>query len=304
MKLTVATCQYAVTGSIERNLGYVLRQMKSAKAKGADVAHFSETCLPGYAGVEFPSMNGFDWSALDAATRRVVQYAADLRLWVILGSAHRLSGRHKPHNSLYVISDRGRLVDRFDKLYCTGDRSCRSGDLANYSPGSHFSVFRIRGLPCGALICHDMRYDELYREYKRRGVRLMFHSYHNGNTSTAAYRKAKKEVGTLAGLNHAETIHGIIVPPTMQTYAANNDMWISANNTAKAESSWPSFFVRPDGLISGRLQRNRAGVLMTTVDTSISYYDASVHWRNRAMRGIYHSGTLVRDARSTRRKSF
>ncbi|MEZ4606679.1 MAG: hypothetical protein R2865_07755 [Deinococcales bacterium] len=32
----------------------------------------------------------------------------------------------------------------------------------------YFSVFDIRGFCCGALICHDYRYPELYREYKRR----------------------------------------------------------------------------------------------------------------------------------------
>jgi hypothetical protein len=37
------------------------------------------------------------------------------------------------------------------------------------------------------------------------------------------------------------------------------------------------------------------------VDTKAKFYDASAAWRERAMRGVYHSGTLVRDPRSKRR---
>ena len=290
MKLKVATCQFSVEADIERNLGYVLRQMKAAKSRGAHVAHFSEVCLAGYAGVEIKSMEGFDWDRLNDAHRQVAEEARKLKLWVILGSAHRLTGRRKPHNSLYIIDDRGRLVSRYDKMFCVGDRTGKTSDLAHYSPGSHFCVFEIKGVRCGAQICHDFRYDELYREYKKRGVELMFHSYHN-----ARMPKAK-----LKRLN----IWGIIVPPTMQAYAANNHMWVSSNNSSTPPCAWPSFFVRPDGVITGKLRNERPGVLMTTVDTKAKYYDASEHWRDRSIQGVYHSGKLVRDARSSRRTAF
>jgi hypothetical protein len=59
--------------------------------------------------------------------------------------------------------------------------------------------------------------------------------------------------------------------------------------------------VRPDGGIAGRLGRNRAGVLVTEVDTAARFPDPSRRWRLRAIRGILHSGSLVRDARSADR---
>lgn len=290
MKLKVATCQFPVEADSKKNLAYVLRQMKAAKNRGAHVAHFSEVCLSGYAGVDMESMQGFDWDLLQDAHRQVAERARELKMWVVVGSAHRLSGRHKPHNSLYIIDDGGRLVERYDKMFCVGDRSGKTNDLAHYSPGSHFSVFEIKGVRCGAQICHDFRYDELYREYKKRGVEFMFHSYHNARMSAAKLRRYN--------------IWGIIVPPTMQAYAANNYMWISSNNSSTPASAWPSFFVRPDGIITGKLTNNRAGILMSTVDTRAKFYDAAESWRDRAIRGIYHSGKLVQDPRSTRRKAF
>jgi len=99
-------------------------------------------------------------------------------------------------------------------------------------------------------------------------------------------------------------IWGIMVAATMQTYAANNYMWISVNNTTRRESSGSSFVVRPDGLIDGRLPLHKTGVLVSTIDPRKKFYDASEAWRGRAMKGVYHSGTLVRDKRSADRTSF
>jgi deaminated glutathione amidase len=288
MKMKIATCQFPIGGDIARNLRSVLGQMREAHRRGAHVAHFPECALSGYAGLEYPSFRGFDWQALTDATRQVMALAGRLRLWVVLGSSHRLSGRHRPHNSLYVIDDRGRLVDRYDKMFCTGHRRASGGDLDHYSPGDHFVTFKVRGIVCGLQICHDMRYQELYRECRRRGVQVMFHAYHNGHVTPAVFRRGN--------------IWGVIVPATMQTYAANNAMWISASNTSARISYWPSFCVRPDGSLAGRLAVNRAGVLLTTVDTALKIYDASREWRDRAMNGIYHSGATVRDARSRERR--
>lgn len=99
--LTVATCQFPVTADIGANLHHIRRQMVTVSKRGARVAHFPEG--------------------------------------VVVGSAHRLSSTHKPHNSLYVISDAGQLAERYDKRFCAGDPAGRSGDLAQYSLGSQAS---------------------------------------------------------------------------------------------------------------------------------------------------------------------
>jgi len=302
MKLTVATCQFPIGSDMRKNLEYVARQIRTARDRGADVAHFPEACLSGYAGVDFASHEGFDWPLLEDCTRRALDLARELRIWVLLGSSHRLTAPHKPHNSLYIIDDRGRIVDRYDKLFCAGDRSEETGDLAHYSPGTHFSVFTIKGIRCGALICHDYRYPELYREYRRRDVQLMFHSYHAGNIPPERFQAMQDDVGGgNQRLNPGSTIPGITMPATMVAEAANNHVWISCPNSSARESCWPSFFVRPDGVVTGRLRRHTAGVLVSEVDTDEQIYDSTVAWRDRAMDGVSHSGTVVRDRRSDER---
>ncbi|MBL4714379.1 MAG: carbon-nitrogen hydrolase family protein [Alcanivorax sp.] len=118
--LRVATCQFPVEPDIASNLRYTLRQIRQSARQGARVIHFSECSLSGYAGVEFPDMSHLDWEALVAATESIQQAARETGTWVVLGSTHRLTGRHKPHNCLYLIDPEGEIVDRYDKRFCTG----------------------------------------------------------------------------------------------------------------------------------------------------------------------------------------
>src|SRR5215510_8500896 len=161
MKLSVATCQFPTSADIQSNFQYISQLMKHAREQGADVAHFPEACLSGYAGADLESYDSFDWQLLRQCTYQLLALAGALELWTILGSAHPLSAPHKPHNSLYIISDRGQLIDRYDKRFCWGDASEQTRDLAHDTSGHHWSVFAIKGIQCGVLICHDDRYPEL-----------------------------------------------------------------------------------------------------------------------------------------------
>jgi predicted amidohydrolase len=303
--LQVATCQFPVGSDIQKNADWVRRQIRTAADRGADVVHFGEGALSGYAGTDFASFEGFDWEQLAARSREIAELAKELGIWVLLGSSHRLSVGHKPHNSVYVIDDRGRVVDRYDKRFCAGDRSGASLDLAHYSPGDYASVFTVRGIRCGVLICHDYRYPELYRDYVRQGVQLVFHSFHAGNIPPDRLRSMQEQVGVdHQRLNRGSTLPEITMPATMQAAAAAGHVSISCSNTSARESCWPAFFVRADGVITGRLVRNRAGVLMSAVDPRQKLYDSTAAWRMRAIRGVLHSGRKVRDVRSGRRTGF
>jgi predicted amidohydrolase len=288
--LTVATCQFPIDAKVARNLAFILRQMREAARRGAKIAHFAETALSGYAGVEWPTLANYPWKELETAMSEIMALARKLRLWVVLGSMHRLA-RHKPHNCIYVIDDHGRIADRYDKLFCTGDPSGTKSDLLHYTPGDHFVIFRVRGWKCGVMICHDFRYPELAREYARRGASVLFYSFHNGHFSA---EKARTK-----GRRFAAT-----VPATMQTYACVNLQWVSAANTSRRHSAWGGFTVQPDGMLAGKLPRGRPAVLVTKFEDPAKYYDASRSWRDRALRGVLHSGEQVSDPRSRNRRAL
>jgi Carbon-nitrogen hydrolase len=298
MIVTVATCQFPVRADIGANLDRVRRQLTEAARRGARVAHFPEAALSGYAGTDFPGFAGFDWAGLDAATAAVREHARALGIWVVVGSAHRFSASAKPFNCLYVIDDAGRVRDRYDKRFCAGDRDEESGDLAHYSPGDHFSVWDIDSVRCGAQICHDYRYPELYREYRKLGAELMFHSFHAGGIPAGRVAEIGAGIGPeLAPLNRAATFTypAITMPAAMTAAAASSHVWISCPNSSAPQSLWPAFSVRADGITAGRLRRNVAGVLITVVDTAQDLYDSTGPWRDRALAGVLHSGTLPRE---------
>lgn len=282
--LRVATCQFSVEANIARNRRAILRQMKQAAEQKADIVHFPECALSGYAGADMPDTSGIDWDALTDATRDVQAAAKEHRQWVLLGSTHRLSGANKPHNSVYVINSQGRLLDRYDKRFCTGTDGRRpTFDLSHFTPGNRSVVFRVRGITCGVLICYDYRFPELYREYKRLGVQVLFQSFHNARKSVVE--------------DESYDIWKHIVPATMSCRAAENHFWVSATNSTAKPSRWASFTVRPDGAIVGKLKKHVPGVLITEMPIR-KYFDAPGPWRDRAMNGRLHSGTLVNDPRS------
>ena len=294
MKLTVATCQFPTSSNIPKNGRYIHKLMTSAASQGADVAHFPEACLSGYAGADIAGFEDFPWDLLKKCTGGILDLARQLHIWVILGSAHPLTPPNKPHNCLYIIDDQGKIAGRYDKMFCAGDAAGTTGDLAHYTPGQQFCVFEIRGIRCGALICHEYRYPELYRKYKRQGVQLMFHSYHAGHISAERYRKMQLQVGLENHrFNPGTTLPEITQPSAMISAAADNYMWISCPNSSARISCWGSFAVRPDGIICGKLKRHVTGVLVTRIDTDVPYYDSTAPWRDRAMNGIFHSGTAV-----------
>jgi predicted amidohydrolase len=275
-RIRVASCQFPVSADIRENYHWIEKQIIEAKLKKADVVHFSECALSGYAGSDMKSLDNYNWDELHAYTDSVINLAGKLKIWVVLGSMHRLSGNHKPHNSLYVITPEGKIADRYDKRFCTG------GDLEYFSPGDHFVTFSLNGVTCGLLICYDVRFPELYREYRKLNADLIFQSFYN----------AKEQKGN---------IHPLIMPLTAQARAATNYFYMSLTNSSAPES-WQSCFITPDGLVQNKLPLNEPGVLISDVNIHEKYYDASRSFRSDAINGKLNSGETVQDPKSADRQ--
>jgi len=276
--LTIAACQFPVSGNISANAAWVQKQMKEAADKGADLVHFPECALSGYPGVDLENLEGYAWDSLKQHTLHIMALAAELKLWVLLGSMHPLGDELKPMNTVYVIDDEGRIHDRYDKRFCTLD------DLEFFSAGDHFVTFDLKGVQCGVLICFDVRFPELYREYCRLGVDCIFQSFYN----------ARQKPGG---------IHPKIMPVTVQGHAGINHVYLSITNSS-APNSWPCHIITPDGLIREKLEANQPGILVTRIDLSEKYYDASRVLRDRALKGDLSSEPSPEHPRNRDRQSL
>ena len=185
-KLTIATCQHPVGADIRTNLAAVMKQVRSAKSQQADIAHFSECNLTGYAGLDFKEIDRKDIPVINDALEQLKGLAAKLKIWLIIGGHHFENDGQKPYNSLYLINDRGEIQDRYDKRLLAGTGV--EMEHLHYAPGKSPVVFNIHGVNCGLLICHEWRYPELYREYKGLKTDLLFQSWYDGNLTSARYR--------------------------------------------------------------------------------------------------------------------
>jgi len=277
-QLWVAQCQFPVSGDIHANGEWIRRQMRQAHAQHAQVVQFPEAALSGYPSVDFSSFEGFNWDLLSTETESILALARELKVWVLLGSSHRLSAPHKPHNCLYLINPDGAIVDRYDKRYLF------TAEAQHYAPGDHFVTFEINGVRCGLLICYEARFPELYREYVKLRVRVVFQSFY----------QARIQPGH---------IHAQIIPPTCQALAGFNNLYLVVSN-ASAPPSWPCLFITPDGLVAAKLPANEPGVMVNLIDTHQSYYDATHDTRPRALQGHLSSGPTPDDPRSRNRQAY
>jgi len=278
--LKVATCQFAVSGSIRRNARQICGFLRQAKKLKADIVHLSECALSGYAGKDFETLDGFNWQLLREETRRIMELAAKLNLWVVLGNIHQLTGANKPHNCLYLIDPKGRIVGRYDKRFCLSD------ELAFYTPGDRFVNFTVNGVKCSLLICFDSRFPELYRQLYKQGVNCILQSFYNARQKSPS-------------------VHTYIMRQTMQCRAATNYFWVSMSNSSGYYSPYPSCFIQPDGKIVRQLRQNRAGIMVNKVDLRKRFYDPMADFRALAISGKLSNGPkTIKDPRSKNTKSL
>ena len=263
--IKIATCQFSVCESVGQNSKYIQKFLQRAKKLDAQIVHLSECALSGYAGQDFDSFEGYNWQLLTEETKKIMALAGELNLWVILGSSHRLTGPNKPHNSLYLINPQGQIENRYDKRFCT------ERDLSHYTPGNRFVIFELNGVRCALLICFDLRFPEIYRELKKLDVQCIFQSFYNAR---------QKE----------QSIHRHIIKQTMQANAASNYFWASIANSSGKIAPYQSCFIQPDGEIINELKLNKPGIMINTVDTSLSFYDPSAKFRGLAIKGILTNG--------------
>ena len=275
--LKIAICQFAVGKSIKRNSQQVQEFLRQARRAKADIVHFPECALSGYVGTDFPSFAGYDWDLLKEETLKIMALASKLGLWVVLGSTHRLTESNRPHNSLYLISPQGEIIDRYDKRFCTRQ------DLRRMTPGNHFVFFTINGVKCSLLICFDLRFPELYRQLYKQGVNCIFQSFYNARQK-------------------GPSVHTHIMRQTMQCHAATNHFWVSMSNASGYYSPYPSCIIAPDGKIVGQLRANRQGIMVNTVDLSQKFYDPMADFRDMAIAGALSNGPkVIKDRRSRNR---
>jgi len=277
--LIVAVLRIAISQPVNsadpRSNGRVVRAlMERAAAQEARLVQFPEGMLSGYAKEQIASWDDVDWTVVADEVDQVAALAGELGIWVVLGCAHPLTPPNRPHNSLYVISDDGTIIDRYDK------RLCSHTEITHYySPGFRPIVFDVDGLRFGCAICIEVNFPDLFAEYELLGVDCVLLS---------AYP--------------VDSIFAI----KARSHAAINNYWIGLSAPAQTRELFPSALIGPDGEHVARV-RPDDDLIVADIDPADPAFhvalDLARPWRRRAQSGEIYAERRVTDPRSIDRTS-
>ena len=294
----LATAQVVVredpgdSGQLRQSGRDVRELMRQARRAGARIIHFPEgaSCSPhkrimsltGPAEVGPADWGRADWQVLRQELAEIARLAGELRLWTVLGSVHPLTPPHRPHNSMYVISDQGELVTRYDERLLSNTKLSFM-----YTPGSDPVMFEVDGLRFGCALGIEVHFPEVFAEYERLDVDgVLFSTTGPGQTADGAAAFAAEA----------------------QAHAATNSLWVSFAMSAQQGVAAPAGTIAPDGHWAARCPGDgRPAVAIADIDNRPESIDIAVTkarpWRRQVRAGVYDAH-LVTDNRSDDRGAF
>ncbi|MFD9596309.1 carbon-nitrogen hydrolase family protein [Kitasatospora sp. NPDC059973] len=222
---------------------------------------------------------GAAWDVLREEAEAVAALAGELALWTVFGSIHPLTAPARPHNSLYVVSDQGRLSARYDKRFLSHTELSYL-----YTPGTDPLVFDVDGIRFGTALCVEANFPALFAEYEALDVDCVLLSVMVDDAART----------TLA-----------------QAYANLHSYWLGYALPAQYSATVPAGLVAPGGRWLARCPGDgRPGLAIADLDLDSTEPDihTALHlvrpWRRLARTGLYDGHTAADDPRSADRTAF
>ncbi|MFT6808354.1 MAG: putative amidohydrolase [Saprospiraceae bacterium] len=239
--------------------------------KGADIVHFCEGALSGYTKEQLGSPENINFGQIRLEITSIQNLARKYKVWIVLVCIHELSEGNRPHNSLYIISDEGEIINRYDK------RKCSNNEITNwYTPGFESCTFSVKGIKFGCMVCIEVNFTELFVEAEDQDVQCILYSSYSKND-----------------------IFGV----QFQGYAATHNYWISMSIPKNESKFLSSQFIGPDGRIIKKCIRTRNSIIISEINIEADQWNISIKkakpWRKKARAGEIYKSLYVNDERST-----
>jgi predicted amidohydrolase len=259
MSIVVATAQSLISTDIRENGFEIRRLMTLAARAGADLIHFPEAAISGYVKSQISEWKMVDWQVLRDELEATARLAGGLGLWVVLGCNHSLTEPNCPHNSLYIISNEGKLHTRYDKRYCSHT------ELNGwYTPGTLPCVFEIKGIRFGCAICIEVQFPEVFMEYLALDVYCVLLSAYSDDAMFAVQARG---------------------------HAACTNTWISFSVPAQMSYETPSQMIAPNGSVLAVCETGTSTLLTTILDADAPEWEIPLK-RARPWRALARQGDI------------
>jgi predicted amidohydrolase len=192
--LRIAVAQSTVHGDptnvalLRESGAEVRRLMKQAADGDARLIHFTEgaICFPnkrvmselGPDEIGPSDWGKAQWTVLKEELDRIAALAGELGIWTVIPSMHQLPDPSRPYNSMYVVSDQGKVVARYDERMLSTTKITWM-----YTPGNEPVTFEVDGYRFGLALGLDVLFPELFTEYDRLDVDAVLLSYSTSGSS-------------------------------------------------------------------------------------------------------------------------
>ncbi len=160
----------SVTGNKQANLEKVNKLVSQNLPADTDVLILPEVWTVGWACEEF-SKSGETLAENSPVFSLLSSLAKKYNMWILGGSFIRKAENGLLYNSCPVFDRGGNLVEVYDKNHLYSYCGCREGSFI--TPGEKALMIDIDGIKTGITICYDIRFPEIFREYRKYGAQLL-----------------------------------------------------------------------------------------------------------------------------------
>jgi predicted amidohydrolase len=147
--VTVAVAQINLTSSLKKNVKKIIRYIRLAKSRNAEIVCFPEV-----------SLKGEPIRLKNPLVKEIFTECKRSSIWCIIGDFIR--ERKYTYNTMLLIDRKGKLVGKYRKVHVCEDKPF-------LKKGTTFKVFKTELGNLGIAICWDVSYpDVLYSMVKKR----------------------------------------------------------------------------------------------------------------------------------------
>lgn len=138
--------------SLSNNLKKILKYIKMAKRRGADIVCFPESCI-----------NKSSLTLNSSLIKRIQEECKKNEIWCIV--TDDIEKRKNTYNMAMLIDRKGRIKGQYKKIHLYGDETT-SGDKP--------MVFKTDFGKIGIAICWDLAFPGLFKKMKDHGAEIVF----------------------------------------------------------------------------------------------------------------------------------
>ena len=171
-KLRIACIQLKVGANKIENVNRAIEKIREAKLKGAELVTLPE-CFNSFIGNAYYCEYA---EPIPGETTNILsQIAKELEIFIIGGTIPERDG-DKLFNTATIWGKSGELLGKFRKMHLfdidiPNEMTFRESD--SLSPGNGLTIINVKDFKIGFGICHDVRFEELAKLYRKQGCNLL-----------------------------------------------------------------------------------------------------------------------------------